>query len=65
MAISLIDKIKPKNGGSFAMVDAEDVDCGSVRLDTALSQRPPVQVVEEMPEQPQDGVLYIVLESET
>lgn len=25
MAIELIDKIKPKNNGSFAMVDAEDV----------------------------------------
>ena len=25
MAIELIDKIKPKNGGSFPMVDAEDV----------------------------------------
>ena len=26
MAIELISKIKPKNGGSFAMVDAEDVE---------------------------------------
>lgn len=25
MAIELIDKIKPKNNGTFAMVDAEDV----------------------------------------
>lgn len=25
MAISLIDKIKPKNGGTFPLVDAEDV----------------------------------------
>lgn len=25
MSIELIDKIKPKNGGSFPMVDAEDV----------------------------------------
>lgn len=25
MAIPLIDKIKPKNGGTFPMVDAEDV----------------------------------------
>ena len=26
MAIELISKIKPKNGGNFAMVDAEDVE---------------------------------------
>ena len=26
MAIYLIDKIKPKNGGSFAMVDSADVE---------------------------------------
>ena len=26
MAIELIDKIKPKNNGSFAMVDAADVE---------------------------------------
>ena len=26
MAINLIDKIKPKNNGGFAMVDAEDVE---------------------------------------
>lgn len=25
MAITLIDKIKPKNGGKFPLVDAEDV----------------------------------------
>lgn len=38
MAIELIDRIKPKNGGSFAMVDAEDVDCGGVRLDAVLNR---------------------------
>lgn len=26
MAINLIDKIKPKNNGTFAMVDAQDVE---------------------------------------
>lgn len=26
MAIELIDKVKPKNGGAFAMVDAADVE---------------------------------------
>lgn len=32
MAIELIAKIKPKNGGSFAMVDAEDVAYKDGRL---------------------------------
>lgn len=39
MAISLIDKIKPKNNGSFAMVDAQDVDMGDgKRLPEALDE---------------------------
>ena len=36
MAIELIDKIKPKNGGKFPMVDAEDVACGDARLSDYL-----------------------------
>ena len=43
MAIELIDKIKPKNGGSFPMVDAADVQMGdgtrlSDFLDTTLAE---------------------------
>lgn len=38
MAIELIGTIKPKNNGSFPMVDAADVDCGNnLRLNDALS----------------------------
>lgn len=39
MPIQLIDKIKPKNGGSFAMVDAADVEVDSTgkRLDDELT----------------------------
>lgn len=38
MAIELIGTIKPKNNGSFPMVDAADVDCGNnLRLDDALN----------------------------
>ena len=38
MAIELISKIKPKNNGIFALVDAHDVDVGNnVRLDEALA----------------------------
>lgn len=32
MAIELISKIKPKGGGTFAMVDAEDVEFKGKRL---------------------------------
>ena len=37
MAIELISKIKPKNGGDFAMVDAEDVEMpDGTRLSEAI-----------------------------
>lgn len=39
MPISLIDKIKPKNGGNFPMVDAEDVAVGEGRLPEYLAVR--------------------------
>ena len=39
MAIELIDKIKPKNNGSFAMVDAVDVELpDGTRLAERLEQ---------------------------
>lgn len=39
MAISLIDKIKPKNNGDFAMVDAADVEMSDGRrLPEALEE---------------------------
>lgn len=44
MAIYLIDKIKPKNGGSFPMVDAEDV---LLPDGTRLTSILPVFVTEE------------------
>lgn len=37
--IDLIDKIKPKNGGKFPMVDAEDVQMpDGTRLDEAMEE---------------------------
>lgn len=44
MAIQLIDKIKPKNNGSFPMVDAEDVELPDGRRLTSVL---PVFVTEE------------------
>ena len=32
MALPLADKIKPKNNGSFALVDAVDIEHNGVRL---------------------------------
>lgn len=43
MAVELIDKIKPKNGGSFAMVDAEDIAYKGARLPDFL----PVAMTQE------------------
>lgn len=64
MAIELIDKIKPKNGGSFPMVDAEDVACGDGRLPDFL---PVVVSQEEYDQMVADGTvnentLYFVKE---
>lgn len=39
MAVELIDKIKPKNGGDFPLVDAADVEMpDGTRMDKALDQ---------------------------
>lgn len=51
MPINLIDKIKPKNNGTFAMVDAEDVELsGGIRLDAKvvdIESRLPVALTQE------------------
>lgn len=38
MAVELIAKIKPKNGGDFPLVDASDVDVNGKRLDAELTE---------------------------
>ena len=37
MSVQVIDTLKPKNNGTFPIVDAEDVSCGTVRLTEALN----------------------------
>lgn len=66
MPINLIDKIKPKNGGAFAMVDAEDVEMPN---GGRLSQFIPMQIVtqaqyDEMEENDTipDGIVFGILE---
>lgn len=36
MPITIIDTIKPKNGGKFPIVEAQDVSCGDARLSELL-----------------------------
>ena len=37
MSVQVIDTLKPKNNGTFPIVDAEDVSCGTVRRPEALN----------------------------
>lgn len=47
MAIELIDKIKPKNGGDFPMVEAADVALpDGTRLDAAIVSITPVYLTQ-------------------
>lgn len=39
MSVNVIDTIKPKNGGSFPVVEAEDVSVGAQRLPAALAEK--------------------------
>lgn len=49
MAVEVIDKIKPKNGGSFPVVEAEDVAVSdSLRLPEALNQKAEQTDLEEL-----------------
>ena len=61
MAINLIDKIKPANGGSFPMVDASDV---ALPDGTRLSGQPVIQTVNALPDDAAEhpNVLYLVVE---
>lgn len=64
MPIELIDKIKPKNGGDFPMVDAQDVEMeGGGRL----SEQPVIKTVSALPEDAAEhpNVLYLVVEDDT
>lgn len=61
MAINLIDKIKPANGGSFPVVDAADV---ALPDGTRLSGQPVIQTVSELPGDAANhpNVLYLIVE---
>ena len=68
MPIELIDKIKPKNSGTFAMVDAADVEMeDGTRLQEAIDARPLIVMLTNTEYQAlveagevQDGVVYMI-----
>lgn len=64
MAIELIDKIKPKNGGSFSIVDAVDVEMPD---GTKLSDQLVIKAVSELPKDAEEhpNVIYIIVEDNT
>lgn len=64
MALKINTNIENDMAGGY-LVDGKAVKMATGQtLEEAVAQRPPVKVVEEMPDTPEDGVLYIVLESE-
>ena len=67
MAINLIDKVKPK--GNFSLVDSEDVEMSDgTKLDEFyenVKENLPKKIVSvtELPESPEEDVVYLVVES--
>lgn len=67
MAIELVSKIKPKNSGSFALVDAEDVEMPD---GSRLLEKLPVYLTQEEydalleAEAISDTTLYMILEDD-
>ncbi len=48
MPVNVIDTIKPKNGGTFPVVESADVAVGSISLDTALGMKVDAVDLEEV-----------------
>lgn len=65
-SIELISGIKPKNGGTFPLVNAQDVQVGEdgTRLPVMLAKITEVQSVDALPENPDPNVLYLIREEE-
>ena len=62
--VELISGIKPKNGGTFPLVNAQDVQVGEdgTRLPVTLAKITEVQSVDAVPENPDPKVLYLIRE---
>ena len=65
-SVELISGIKPKNGGTFPLVNAQDVqvDEGGTRLPAMLAKITEVQSVDALPANPDPNVLYLIREEE-
>ena len=65
-SVELISGIKPKNGGTFPLVNAQDVQVGEdgTRLPAKLEKITEVQSVDALPENPDPNVLYLIREEE-
>lgn len=66
MAIDVIDKLKPKNNGTFPLLDAVDVEMSDgstveesiTRLNTDVKA---IEKVTELPENPDPNTLYLIV----
>ncbi len=65
-SIELISGLTQKNGGSFPLVNAPDVqvDEAGTRLPAALAKITEVQSVDALPANPDPNVLYLIREEE-
>lgn len=65
-SVELISGIKPKNGGTFPLVNAQDVQVGEdgTRLPVTLAKITEVKSVDALPENPDPNVLYLIREEE-
>lgn len=65
-SVELISGIKPKNGGTFPLVNAPDVqvDEDGTRLPVMLAKITEVQSVDALPANPDPNVLYLIREEE-
>ncbi len=63
-SVELISGLTQKNGGSFPLVNAPDVqvDADGTRLDAVLAKITEVQSVDALPENPDPNVLYLIRE---
>lgn len=65
-SVELISGLKPKNGGTFPLVNAQDVQVGEdgTRLPVMLAKITEVQSVDALPENPVLNVLYLIRKEE-
>lgn len=63
-SVELISGLKAKNGGTFPLINAPDVQVGEdgTRLPAALAKITEVKSVDALPENPDPNVLYLIRE---